>query len=256
MAKAKENPWIPSGGVLVVAVAAAVVAAVLLNVYIGMVTAPYEDTQSFLALKRDVPKGKPLEDADLTVVEIPEPLVAEGYFDKFARVTSKDLVTGTDARAQLNLPKGTLLRMLDVGETAGSAFLQGVPEGYEVMTIDIEPEPTLEPGVFVTVRGRFDMQPENRTEEIEILDVLYDVKVKAIEGSAKAIQDRRRSGGNIQIILQESNVKRLLQIKERMASDRFLVTVRKLGENVRSEPTFAPEILDLMRKEEPAPVVP
>ena len=35
----KANPWIPSGGVLVVAVIAAVVAAVLLNVYISLVKA-------------------------------------------------------------------------------------------------------------------------------------------------------------------------------------------------------------------------
>jgi len=107
--------------------------------------------------------------------------------------------------------------------------LKDLPEGYEMMTIDIEPEPSVQPGVFVNVRGRFDMNPDDRREQIEVRDVLYDVQVKGVGGSSEPAGQRRRSTDNIQIFLPKDHVKRLLQIKERMASDRFLVTVRRSG---------------------------
>jgi len=89
MAKAKENPWIPSGGVLIVAVVAAIVAAVLLNVYIGLIEAPYEVTVPFLVLKKDVPKGEALEEGHLAVVEIPEPLLRNNAFGRFVRLSGR-----------------------------------------------------------------------------------------------------------------------------------------------------------------------
>jgi len=257
MAKAKDNPWIPSGGVLIVAVVAAIVAAFLLNVYIGLIESPYAVTVPFLVLKADVAKGEVLEEGHLGVVDVPEPLVEDGAFDRFVRLQYKDTVVGTKQRlrAQWDLHKGNWLAYRDVGKEVGLPVLKDLPEGYEMMTVDIEPEPSVVPGVFVTMRGRFDMNPDNRTEEIEILDVLYDVQVKAVGGSAQA-SDRRRSADNIQIFLPKDQVKRLLQIKERMASERFLVAVRQTPEGVRSEPTIAPEVIDLMQKSEPGPVVP
>jgi len=254
MAKAKENPWIPSGGVLIVAVLAAVVAAILLNIYIGLIEAPYEKTVPFLALKQDVAKGEPVEMADLEVVEIAKPLVQKGYFERFARLEDRNLVTGEDARAQWDLRRGNLLAPRDVGEEVGLPVLKDLPEGYEQITIDIEPEPSVVTGVFVTVRGRFDMNPEDRQEQIEVLDVLYDVHVKAVEGS-KEPDARRRSPDNIQIWLPKDYAKQLLQIKERMASDRFLVAVRQTPKG-EPEPAFAPEALDLLRKPEPEPLLP
>ena len=43
MASSKEMQWIPSGGVLAVAIGAALVAAILVNVYIGHVRSQYEE---------------------------------------------------------------------------------------------------------------------------------------------------------------------------------------------------------------------
>jgi hypothetical protein len=254
MAKAKENAWIPSGGVLIVAVVSAVVAAVCLNIYIGMIEAPYEDTVPFLALKQNVAKGEAIEEGHLTVVEVPAPLLEGNAFDRFVRLGDKGVVLRE--KAQWDLPKGNWLAYRDVGKGSEVPVLRELPPGYQMMTIDIEPEPSIQPGAFVSIRGRFDMQPDNRTEEIEVLDVLYDVQVKAVGGSAKAVDDRRRSADNIQIFLPKDHVKRLLQIKERMASDRFLVTVQRSPEGVKSEPTFAPEVIDLMQPAETAPIIP
>jgi len=256
MAKARENPWIPSGGVLIVAVLAAILAAVLLNVYIGLIEAPYEKTVTFLALKTDVAKGEALERGHLKPVEVPQALDQGDAFERFARAGDIETVTGRDARAQEDLHKGNWLTFADVGKESGVPVLEDLPEGYEMMTIEIEPEPSVVTGVFVNIRGRFDMNPEERKEQIEVLDVLYDVQVKAVEGLAKAREDRRRAADNIQICLPEDHVKRLYQIKERMASDRFLVAVRRTPEDVNPEPTFAPEALDLIRKAEPEPLIP
>ena len=253
MAKAKQNPWIPSGGVLIVAVLAAIVAAVLLNLYIGHIEAPYAVTVPFLVLKKDMAKGEALEEGHLAVVEVPEPLLENKAFERFVRLSDKGVVLRE--KAMWDLHKGTWLSYRDVGAGAEVPVLKELPEGYEMMTIDIEPEPSVQPGVFVNVRGRFDMNPDDRTEQIEILDVLYDVQVKGVGGSAEAAGQRRRSADNIQVFLPKDHVKRLLQVKERLASDRFLVTVRRSPEGVRSEPTFAPEAIDLMRKAEPGPPI-
>ncbi len=254
MAKAKGNAWIPSGGVLIVAVAAAVVAAVLLNIYISLVEAPYDVTVPFLALKENVAKGQAIEEGHLKIVQVPQPLIEGDAFDRFVRLNDKGVVLRE--KAHWDLRKGDWLTYRDVGKGEEVPVLRELPEGFQMLTIDIEPEPALQPGAFVTIRGRFDMQPDNRTEEIEVRDVLYDVQVKAVGGSAKAVEDRRRSTDNIQIFLQKDNVKRLLQIKERMASDRFLVTIQRSPEGVRSEPTFAPEAIDLMQGPKTPPVVP
>jgi hypothetical protein len=254
MAKAKENAWIPSGGVLVVAVVSAVLAAILLNIYIGLIEAPYENKVTFLALDENVAKGEALETGHLTEVAVPEPLARGDAFEQFVPVEEMDVVLRK--KAQWDLRKGNWLTFRDVGQGVEQPVLEDLPKGYEMLTIDIEPEPSVQPGVFVNIRGRFDMNPDNRTEEIEVLDVLYDVKIKTVGGSAEAAGSRRRAADNVQIFLPREHVKRLLQIKERMAGDRFLVTVLRAGADLRSEPAFAPEVLDLMRGAEPEPILP
>ena len=42
MAKSKDASWLPSGGVLVAALVCAVVAAILVNIYIGYAKSAYE----------------------------------------------------------------------------------------------------------------------------------------------------------------------------------------------------------------------
>ena len=238
---------------MIVAVVAAVLAAILLNVYIGLIEAPYKETEPFLALKKHVAEGEVLEEEHLKVVEVPRPLLENDAFKRFVRLEHKDNVLRQ--RLRWNVPEGNWLAYRDVGKGSEVPVLDDLPEGYEMMTIDIEPEPSVVTGVFVNIRARFDMNPEDRKEQIEVLDVLYDVQVKAVEGLQEP-DDRRRSADNIQICLPKDYAKQLLQIKERMVSERFLVTVRRSPEGVRSEPTLAPEAIDLMRKAEPEPVVP
>jgi len=247
----KENPWLPSGGVLVVAIVAAVVAAILLNIYISYIEAPYKVTVPYLALKQDVAKGEVLEEGHLTVVEIPEPLLAGGAFKRFVPLSDKSVVLRK--RARWDLYKGNLLAYRDVLKEFGEPVLKEIPEGYEMLTIEIEPEPSIQPGVFVTIRGRFDMDPDPKRTDVRTLDILYDVQVKAVGGSSEATETRRRSIDNIQICLPGDHVKKLLNLKEKMEGDRFVVAVRRSPEGIRGEPTFAPEALELLRKESAAP---
>ena len=76
MGKTTETQWIPSGGVLAVAIVAALVAAILVNVYVGYARSAYESGSVwYLQIKREVPKGDPIQESNLTSVQIPRVLV-------------------------------------------------------------------------------------------------------------------------------------------------------------------------------------
>jgi len=254
MARSKQNPWVPSGGVLIVAVIAAVVAAILLNVYISLIEAPYKEKVLFLVMRNDVPKGKKIEKADLETVAIPRPLTEGKLFETVAKAGSSESVIGQPAR--YNLLKGNLLSYRDVLPGTETVLYRELPEGYEMMTIEIEPEASLQPGMFVNLRGQFDLNPDKKIEDIRPLDILYDVQVKAIGGYAEAPDDRKRAMDNIQVYLPSEHIKRLLELKQMMFSKRFLVAVRSTPKG-RSEPTLAPEALELLQTRAAAgPVLP
>lgn len=255
MAKVRQNPWIPSGGVLIVAIIAAVVAAVLLNVYISLIEAPYRDKVEFFILKNDVPKGKTIERADLDKVAIPKPLTEGVLFERYAKAVYDSAVFGKPAR--YDLLKGNLLHNRDVLEGAEYAMVKDLQEGYEMVTVEIEPEPSLQPGMFVTLRGYFDLNPDKKIEDIQPFDVLYDVQVRAIGGYAEAVDDRKRSMDNIQVFLPREHGKRLMELEKMMFSTRFKVAIQATPKGPRNEPTLAPEAVDLLQKRTAAgPVLP
>jgi len=255
MAK-KDNPWIPSGGVLVVAVVAAVVAAILLNVYINLIEAPYQQTASFLVIDDDVAKGEAIEEGHLGVLQVPVPLLENKAFDRFVRLSDKSVVLREKARWDLH--KGNLLAYRDVGADTTVPLLGSLPDNYELVKVLIEPDEMLQPGMFVNLRGRFDMDPDKKIQQIETKDVLYGVQVKAVGGSTSVSDDRRRGADSIQIAVPAVIVKKLGDIQQKMDSERFVVgKLSPDSEKVRGEPTLAPEALDLLRPAgEGAPLIP
>jgi hypothetical protein len=255
MAK-KENPWIPSGGVLVVAVIAAVLAAFLLNVYIGLIKAPYEVTVPYLRVRENVAKGDTLEEKHLEVVELPEPLVASDALEGFVRLTDRETILRK--KVVRDLPRGRLLAFSDVAAAGEVPILPDMREDYELVKVNIEPDELLQPGMFVTLRGKFDVDPDAKREQIETKDVLYGVQVKAVGGSTSVTDERRRNTDSIQIAVPSAIVKKLGDVKEKMATERFEIGILSPdSDKVRGEPTLAPEALDLLRGPEGAvPVIP
>ena len=245
MARRKQNPWLPSGGVLVVAVLAAVLAGILLNVYVMYLKSSYEaGSEMFLQLKRDVAKGKPIEPSDIMAFRVPQPLLPS--FSQVVKARYKDSsVLGNKPRRSMF--KGEFL--LNTDFLPGSAKkLDKIRPGYERMTIEIRPEPLLQPGAFITIRGAFDTNPDQRKEDREIMDVLYNIQVKAVGGSAEPTRDRRRADNNIQIELKTTQVKQVLQIKEALVDKHFIVSLSPSPTGRAGEPKFSDQILDHIAK--------
>jgi len=241
MARRKQNPWLPSGGVLVVAVVAAILAGILLNVYVAYLKNSYEaSSEMFLQTKRDIPKGKVIEASDVEGFRVPKPMLAS--FSKVIPARdANSIVIGQ--RARRDLRQGEFIQYMDF--LPGSArAMDKINPGYERMTIDIRPEPLLQPGAFVTIRGTFDTNPDPRKEDREIIDVLYNIQVKAVGGSSEPSEDKRRADDNIQIELKQSQVTQLLQIKETLADRYFIVSLSPSPTGRAGEPKFSDEILD------------
>jgi len=245
MARRKDNPWLPSGGVLVVAVIAAVLAGILLNVYVGYIKDGYaEDSVMFLQMKRNISKGKPIESDAIAAFRVPKPMLE--YFSKVVKFKDADsLVIGRKARR--DMLKGEFLQYMDFLSGSGTG-LNPIRAGYERTTIFIRPEPLLQPGAFITIRGYFDTNPDPKKEDIEIIDVLDNVQVKAIGGSAEPVESRRRSADNIQIEIRTTQVTQLLQISKQLADKHFLVSLSPTPTGVAGEPKFSDKILDYLAR--------
>lgn len=245
MARRKDNPWLPSGGVLVVAVIAAVLAGILLNVYVGYIKEAYAaDSVMFLQMKRDIAKGKPIESDAIAAFRVPKPMLES--FSKVVKAKDADsLVIGMKARR--DMLQGEFLQYMDFLSASGTG-LNPIRAGYERMTIFIRPEPLLQPGAFIAIRGYFDTNPDPKKEDIEILDVLNNVQVKAIGGSAETVETKRRSADNIQIEIRTTQVTQLLQISKELADKHFLVSLSPSPTGAAGEPKFSDKILDYLAR--------
>jgi len=255
MAK-KGNPWIPSGGVLAVAVIAAVVAAVLLNVYIQAIKSPYEETKTYLVADQEIAEGEVIEEGHLGVLEVPLPLLENDAFERFVPVNDKTVVLRKKAR--WDIPRGNLIAYRDIGLDTTEPLLMSLRDDFELVRVDIEPNEMLQPGMFVNLRGTFDPNPEDKKDEFVSLDVLYGVQVKAVGGSTSVAEDRRRNDDSIQIAVPSAVAKKLIVIDKRLTEKRFKVgIISPDSDQVRAEPTLAPDILDLLQPAgKAAPIIP
>ncbi len=250
MARAKENPWIPSGGVLVVAVVAAVLAAILLNLYIGTVKSPYENTVTYVVVKESIAKGDTIERDHLGALEIAKAAVKRDQYNVMERfVPLAGVEAALNEKARWDLKKGTLLAYRDFAEETGTPVMRDIPEGYEMLTIEIEPESTLQPGRFVTISGYFDLDPDPKRENILPVDILEDVRVYGPDDLA---EKGHRAADRIQIALPKDLRQKLQTLKQKMeeaGSKRFMVAVREKAQGIRSEPVLTPDARDLLRGE-------
>jgi len=241
MARRKDNPWLPSGGVLVVAVIAAVLAAILLNVYVGYLKTSYEaGSVMFLQIKRDVAKGETIESSHITGFRVPKPLLSS--FSKVIVAKDADsLVVGQKVRR--DMLAGEFIQYMDF-QPGMAKVMAKIRPGYGRMSIDIRPEPLLQPGAFITIMGAFDINPEDRKEDRRIMDVLYNIQVKAVGGSSEATEVKRRADNNITVELKQTQIRQLLQIKESLVDKHFIVSLSPSPTGSAGEPKFSDEILD------------
>ncbi|MBM4018356.1 MAG: hypothetical protein FJ288_08540 [Planctomycetes bacterium] len=249
MAKSSMQ-WIPSGGVLAVAVAAGLLAAILVNVYLGYVKGQYEyDSQPFFVLKEDLPLGTALQQRNLDRQRIPKPLLPA--FEK-AKAVQDDAKGNTliGQKARRALQSGTFLWWPDFIETEAAKEIP-IPKGSEMITIRVDPSASLgqqlRPGDWVNVRGLFDIGSDPRQPQIEPYDVMKNVQVRLVNGSLTP-PPGRTDITNIQVIVPSAVAKQLLQIQQLGKGPFAIGEVATPDVTMGAEPKIEPEVLALLKR--------
>jgi Flp pilus assembly protein CpaB len=251
MASSKEMQWIPSGGVLAVAIGAALVAAILVNVYIGHVRSQYEaGSKQFFRLHDKVDKGSPIQERNLDRVRIPHLLEIDKAFEKVAQDDENGrLLIGR--KAPRNMAAGEFLLFYEFKEE-GAGEITHISKGYELVTIPINADnpfgQQLQPGGYVNIRGEFEVGSDPKKSEVKVMTVLENVQVKALGGSAEPVAQRARNYDNIQIMVRSTQAKQLLEVQRFLKTKRFALGVTSQPDGSAVEPEISKEVLNLIEK--------
>jgi len=228
MAKLKRAELIPSIGVLAAAIGCGVVAAILVNLYIGRIKANYAGTAfRVLQLRRDVPAGKAIKRQDVKAVGVSP--YFEKAFEKAFKPKDIDLLLGK--QAPRNLTAGQVLYYGEFQEESVGELAVNPQMGYDLLTIPIEtdnsPGRQLQPGYYVRIYAVFWKDPDQGKKGGQVTEeVIRNVQVRAVDGSTRPIPaDKRTRYDNITILVTRAQAKTLLELQNRMARKSFIVTV-------------------------------
>jgi Flp pilus assembly protein CpaB len=251
MAKAGESQWIPSGGVLVVAAVAGLLAAILVNVYLGYVKGQYEEgSRAYYVLKEDVPLGQPIQQRSLVPQSIPKPMV-RAFEDARAIEANEKALKILGMKAPRDMRKGTFLWWPDFVVEEGSREMK-IPKGSELVTIQVDPNislgQALQPGGYVNIRGLFDTGVDSRNPNMESLDVMKNVQVRMLNGSPTPVAGRTDIT-NIQIIVPSEQATNLLKIQDILKARRFAIgKVDPPDATTMAEPAIEKRVLALLSR--------
>ena len=251
MAKAKDIQWLPSGGVLIVAIGAALVAAILINVYINVVRSDYEaGAKTVLQMAEAVEKDTPLQPRHLKTVMLPKPFIAA--MKQAVDVKDKDaMILGK--RAPRPMYAGEFLFYTDfLG--GPKELLTDIPQGFSLVTIPIGSEAggsQLQPGSFVSIYGEFNVGGDPRRPDSQILPVIENVRVKLVGGLAQVEDTKNRSYNDISILVRQALVPQLLQIQRAMGSRSKFTIVQVPRPETATEVVINRQVLDLVEKGKP-----
>ncbi len=249
MARSRKQSFIPSMGVLVAAIGCAVVAAILVNLYIGSLEAKYARTvKRVLQFAKDVNAGDQIVESDLKVLP-----VYERYKEAFAQAVEADTVQSIlGKRAPRKFNEGEVLMGGEWSQQNQEAVNYRVKPGHELIDVpvmkDLSPGLQLQVGDFVTVYGSFDVNPDPKVENIRPFPIFESVKVGTIDGRTKAPEGRRAGSlDKIGIEITSGQVAQLLEIKEKMVDKRFTITLTARPEVAAREPEINPAVLRLIQ---------
>jgi len=257
MAARTSMQLVPSTGVLIGAVLAAVVAAVLVNLYIAGVKSQYTaGAVSIFVLKEPVKEGQPLLPKQFRAVTVPAAF--RDAFEKALKPGDEQMLSGKTAPR--NMGEGQPIFYGDLYAEAITELPVIVGRGYDLVTIPIQSDSAggLQPGGYVRIFGVFDDDPDPRKEQPATVEVLRNVQVRLVDGSAKPIPaDKRARYDNISILVTEDQAKKLLQIEQVMLQKQFIITGTRRPEQMEDlEPEINREVLKYIEPERltaPAP---
>jgi Flp pilus assembly protein CpaB len=258
MAKQKDMQLLPSGGVLAVALVAAVAAAVLVNLYIGRARADYDlNSKVFIQVKSDtIPQGTIMQSNFFRDVRLPNQALVDGDFT--AALTWDQMVNVEKKQARRTFYKGEFLLANDItiGATSLTDILKLKP-GQTLVSIPVSADTNfgrlLQPGVFVSVSGGFNVDPNPKMVKIDIKEVIPCVQIKAIDGSLDAVTDSKaRSIKTIQVVVRneiKNNQAMQLQaiIQELRPTKAFSIAIMPQPEQVTDDCVINPAVLTLVR---------
>jgi Flp pilus assembly protein CpaB len=251
MAKAKDMQWLPSGGVLFVAIGAALVAAILINVYINVVRSEYEaGAKTVLQMAEEVEKDTPLQPRHLKTVMVPKPFIpalkqAVDVKDKDAMILGK--------RAPRHMYAGEFLFYPDFVAGPPQLLADSIPQGFSLVTIPISTEgggSQLQPGSFVSIYGEFNVGGDPRRPDVQVLPVIENVRVKLVGGLA-VVEKENRSYNDISILVRQALVPQVLQIQRAMGSRSRFTVVQVPRSETAAEAVINRQVLDLVEKGKP-----
>jgi Flp pilus assembly protein CpaB len=249
MAKKKDASWVPSMGVLAVAIAAGLVAAILVNVYIGVAESRYEaGAMSVLQLKEDVRIGDKIQSRSLEMVKIPRPL--QEAFKSAVKAEDRDTVV-VGRPALHGMRKGQILFYADfIADKAGEPAK--IKLGYALMTVPINADSNLgqqlQPGGYVDIFGDFNFSSDPKQPDYKNRPVMENVQVLALGGSTEPVAQKSRAYDDIQIMVRKTQVPQLNTIRDLLRTRRFQIAVTSMREGPVGDPDINKEILALIEK--------
>ena len=258
MAKSSEASWLPSGGVLVVAAGALLVALILINIYSGYIKSDSEaGSKLYLQARVDIDPNTIIKESHLTRVAVPAQ-----FHEAIQNAVDNDGIQSVlGHKAPRRIAANEFLWYRDfVGEAVDEKFRP--PPGYELVAVPINPANNpgtlLQPGGAVTLRGDFDFDADPKREDVRIEDVISNVPVKAVGGSTKPAAKTQayesRSYDNIHIMVRSAQARQLLQIQKALVSKRFTVSIVAAPEGAGAgESQINKVVLDLVEKPKAAP---
>ena len=262
MAKSPEVQWIPSGSVLAVAIGAALVAAILVNVYLGYARRQYEDGgQEFYRLVNKVNAKDKIVLANIEAIKVPRLLVDALLAAKVVPATPEGRNIILDKPAPRDMAAHEFFFIPEFERYAHGIIASPSP-GHVLVSLDIsaDSQPAgqqLQPGSYVRIMGTFNVSTDPKREDPSLLTVMDFVQVRTIDGSPEPSTDKGRRPSSIQIEVPADVGKQFHQLQDLLVKQHqkpgFIIDVASVPDRASSEPALHQDVMKLLTAPKPRP---
>ncbi len=244
---AKDAQLFTSRWLLLAGIVCAVLAAIVVNLYLGSVKSQYESGTFYVVqVTRDVPANGKVTEADVKLVSVPPGF--EKAFDKAFKDNTDFFIGGKPCRRRLNI--GDVLFFSDFLDVQTTPEPVKPPVGYEYMSLpilkDSSPGMQLQPGSFVAVRGRFDVTPGGKQRDFETFTVIPGIQAQTLDDSKEP-----QTSGNysrVGVFVKREQVKILTDILGKAEGRKFLITLTSVPSGGRGvEPEIDAALVRLIQ---------
>ena len=247
---AKDAQMMTSRWLLVAACGLAVVAAIAVNMYISSVKEKYEGSAfTILKVTKDVPANHKVSADDVELVSVP--LVFKSAFDQaFKGVEGKNwFIGGKPTRRALN--NGDILFHGDFQDVTAPIPPVNPPPGTEYVALPIDKSSTpgaqLTPGGYVSVRGRFVVNPTEKEKNWATMNVYECIQVKTLDDSTSPAAANAGGYSRIGVFVKRDQAKALTEIVSKAEGKKLSIGITMpTSAKQASDPEIDPLLLKLV----------